>query len=188
MTKIKIGELKNAIKKNEAKSVKIVKYNDLEIEIKQYLPIENKIALAKSIYESVAKTEDGLQVINKNSLNIAQSVLMIEFYTNLTLPKDTIEAYDLIISSGIYDFIIDGIEDDELDRTMTVIKNYFESEKEEFEQRNNFIYTVKTFLNNLPSMDKMMNTLEEAKKEINSFSPDNVKFVQEFLKVNKGDK
>lgn len=192
MSKILVKDLREALNRNKKEDVKTVDFNGLQLEIKQYLTISEKLTLIKSIFESAIDRDNGLHILNGNSLDIAYRVLLVQTYTNLTLPKNIVESYDMLVSSGLYDTIYNNIPDNEILDIQMLLNNHIDAEKDEYEQKNTIQYIIKDLLSGLidklPSKEEAEEFIKKASEEINNMNPDNLKFVQDFLKSTKGDK
>jgi len=190
MSKTTVKQLREILKQNKKENIK-AEYNGLLLEIRQYLPITEKITLIKSIFESAIDRDNGLHILNKNSLDIAYRILLVQTYVpNLTLPKNTIEAYDLLCESGLYDFIYENIPTTELIDIEVGLKNHIETERDEYEQRNTIQYIIKDLLSGLidklPSKEEAEEFVKMASKEIEGFDPNKMEFVKSFLNWNNG--
>lgn len=190
MANIKVGELRN-LQKEFVKDIETINFHGLEIEVKQYLPIEKKLELAYTIYNSCVNTDNGLLVVSENSMDIMKTYFITQYYTNLTLPKDYFEGADLLISTGLYEVIKENIED-EISRLEDIIANIKIQELVKYEQENRLMYIVKEALSKLvdkiPTADEAKKFIEETSKEIENFDPDKMKFVKDFLVANSGGK
>ena len=190
MAKIKVGELRD-IQKEFVKDIDIVNIHGVEIEVVQYLPIDKKIELATAIYKSCVNTDDGLLITSETSRDIATVYLLTQYYTNLTLPQDVLEGYNLLISTGIYEIIKENIID-EVNRVEELVDNIKMEELIKYEQENTIMYVIKNMLNELiskvPTADEAKKLIEEASKEIENFDPEKMKFVKDFLTINSGGK
>lgn len=188
MANIKVGELRN-LQKEFVEDIETINFHGLEIEVKQYLPIEKKLELAYTIYNSCVNTDNGLLVVNENSMDIIKAYFITQYYTNLTLPKDYFEGVDLLVSLGIYEVIKENIED-EIDRIEYIIANIKMQELVKYEQENSIQYIIKDVLNQLiekiPTADEAKKFVEEASKKIENFNPDKLKFVKDFMDKNNG--
>jgi len=100
----KIAFSKLGLKKNT--DVKIIKWNEQEIEVKQYLPIEDKLELVSRVMNQ--------SIDDNNYFNVArlQMFLVLEItfaYTNISFTdkqkEDLFKLYDLIVSSGLWNEI-----------------------------------------------------------------------------------
>ena len=190
MSKIKVGELRD-LQKEFTKDIDVINFHGLEIEVKQYLPIEDKIILATTIYKSSTNDEDGLLAVNENTRDVLTTYLITQYYTNLTLPQDYLEGYDILISTGLYDAIKENIID-EVNRVEEIVDNMIMKGLVEYEQENRLMYVVKEILNELvnkiPTADEAKKFVEEASKEIENFDPDKLQFIKDFLVANSGGK
>lgn len=191
MSKILVKELRETLKQNQRENIKVVDYNGLSLEIKQYLTISEKLTLIKSIFESAIDRDNGLHILNKNSLDIAYKVLLVQTYVpNLTLPKNVIESYDMLYESGLYDFIYENIPSDELIDIEIALNNHIDAEKDEYEQKNTIQYIIKDLLNGLidklPSKEEAEEFVKMASKEIEGFDKDKLNFLKDFQFWNNG--
>lgn len=190
MSKIKVGELRD-LQKEFVKDIDVINFHGLEIEVKQYLPIEDKIILATTIYKSSTNDEDGLLAVNENTRDVLTTYLITQYYTNLTLPQDYLEGYDILISTGLYDAIKENIID-EVNRVEEIVDNMVMKGLVEYEQKNRLMYVVREILNELvnkiPTADEAKKFVEEASKEIENFDPDKLQFIKDFLVANSGGK
>ena len=193
MSKIKIGELRDAIKLEISGREKVnqIYFNELIIDVKNYLTITEKITLAKSIYESAVDTDNGLHIVDGNSLDIAFKVLLTEKYTNLILPKNVIETYDMLVESGLFQMIYSAIPKNEMWDLEEALENHIQAKKDEYEQKNRVQYIIKDLLGGLiekmPDEEDMAKMIAEAKKTMDGFEPDKMEFVKEFLAKTSGE-
>ena len=83
--------------------VKTFTYNDQEIEVKQYLPIQEKLELVGDVVNSVLAT-DSNKFSNLMKLNMFLSLNIVFKYTNITFTEkqkeDLPKLYDLLAGSG----------------------------------------------------------------------------------------
>lgn len=97
----KVAFSKLGLKKNT--DVKIIKWNDQEIEVKQYLPIEEKLNLVSSILN---QSIDDNNYYNVARIHIFTVLEMVFAYTNISFTdkqkEDLLKLYDMIVSSGLW--------------------------------------------------------------------------------------
>ena len=190
MAKIKVGELRN-LQKELINDIRIINFKGLDIEIKQYLPITKKLELASVIYHNCTDDEDGKLVVNKTTRDIVSVYFIAHYYTNLTLPQDVFEGYDLLISMGLYDTIKENIQD-EVNRVEEMVDNMVAKELFAYEQKNSITYIIKQLLeeliDNTPTPEETKKFIEEVSKELENFDPKKMKYVNEFMKLNSGEK
>ncbi len=190
MAKIKVGELRG-LQKELINDVRTVNFKGLDIEIKQYLSITKKIELASVIYHNCTDDEDGKLVVNQTTRDIVSVYFITQYYTNLTLPQDVFEGYDLLVSTGLYDAIKENIQD-EVNRIEEMVDDLAIKELIIYEQENNITYIIKQLLeelnNNIPTPEETKKLVEEVSKELENFDPKKIKYVNEFMKLNSGGK
>ena len=191
MAKIKVKELKNAVELNKTEKIKLIHFDSLEIEVLQTTTFQEKINLVATIFESAIDRDNGLHILNYNSLDLAYKVLLVEKYTNLTLPKDYLQSYDMLVSSGIYNKIYESIPVKELSDLNMVLENYIDTERDKYEQKNTIQHIVKDLLSGLidklPSKDEAEEFIKMASKEIEGFDPEKMEFVKQFLAKTSGE-
>lgn len=109
----KIGLTKLGLKKNT--DIVSIEWNKQIIEIKQYLPMEEKLKVIENI---VNKSLDDNNFANPARLRIHLVLEAMYAYTNINFTdkqkEDFLNLYDLIISSGLWDAIctaMDGFND-----------------------------------------------------------------------------
>ena len=190
MSKITAKDLKEMVK--ELPKIQTIQFNEFSIDVKQHLSILEKVKLISSIYQSAINEDDTLQVINYNSLNIAYKVLVAKEYSDISLPKDTIQAYDILVQTGLYDKIYyDAIPLEERVELENTFDSYIDEKKERYERENALPNIVKNilsgFVEKLPSLDEAKKFIEDASKQIEGFDPNKMKFVNEFLAKTSGE-
>ena len=103
MAKISFTKLK-LTKKNE---IKTLKYNGEEIEVKQYLPIQDKLALISRVISYAA---DQYNFANSVKLDLFLSLEIMYEYTNINFTEKQKEnptkLYDLLEENGLIDAVI----------------------------------------------------------------------------------
>ena len=87
------------------------------VEVKQYLPIEEKLAVISNI---INNTIDDNDFYNPVRLEIFTTLEILYAYTNFNItPKmkeDPFKLYDVVLSSGLYDKILEVMPTEEFDR------------------------------------------------------------------------
>ena len=190
MSKITAKDLKEMVK--ELPKIQTIQFNEFSIDVKQHLSILEKVKLISSIYQSAINEDDTLQVINYNSLNIAYKVLVAKEYSDISLPKDTIQAYDILVQTGLYDKIYyDAIPLEERVELENTFDSYIDEKKERYERENALPNIVKNilsgFVEKLPSLDEAKKFIEDASKQVEGFDPSKMEFVKEFLAKTSGE-
>lgn len=189
MSKTTVGELRNLVKDIEKE--KILEYKGMEIKLITYLPILKKIGLVSSIYQSAINDEDNLCLINYNSLDISFKIMFIETYTNITLPKNIIDAFDLITEIGLFDFVYNKLPESEKVGLQHALDNYIEEKQERYERENSLPNLVGNMLEDalgkIPSGDELKKIVGELGKEMKGFDPAKMDFVKKAIGWNSGE-
>lgn len=117
----KVGLTKLGLSIN--KEVEHFKWNDQDIEIKQYLPIDDKLALCARVINSSA---DDLNYYNPGKLAVYQDIEIIMAYTNINFTEKQLESptklFDLLHSTGFALEIYNRIPDSEIGAITSIIE------------------------------------------------------------------
>lgn len=110
MAKLSLNKL--GLRINDA--IKILNFNDQDIEIKQYLPVNEKLDMISWI---INQSADDLRFYNVGKLDIFKSIAMVQHYTNINFTEKQLEdapkLYDLLVSSKLLKQILELVPDDE---------------------------------------------------------------------------
>lgn len=105
MTKLALSKLKL----NKETEVIKVPFGEVEIEVKQYLPIEEKISIINIILQDCVEEV----TINRAKADALLHIYMVMSYTNLSFTKkerdNLFETYDLLEKNGVIDAIINAL-------------------------------------------------------------------------------
>ena len=109
----KISFTKLGLKVNQ--DVKTIEYNGQNIEVKQYLPIQDKLGLISDVLnDSIAQDKT---FANPVKVDTYMRVAIVEYYTNINFTEkqkeDMAKLYDLLEGSGLIEKIIEAIPEDE---------------------------------------------------------------------------
>ena len=128
----KVSLTKLGLKVNQ--DVKNIEFNEQIIEIKQYLPINEKLELISSVINSAA---DENNFSNPVKENVFLTLEILYHYTNINFTdkqkEDPVKLYDLVVSSGLVNKVTDLIPEEELDE---VINGVAQSVKAIYTYRN----------------------------------------------------
>lgn len=106
----KIAYSKLGLNKIVNKEPSIIEFNDQQIEVVQYLPIEKKLDLISDIINS---SLDDNTYYNPCRIEIFMLTKIIEAYTNLTITdkqkEDIFKFYDQLVASGFAEKVLDNI-------------------------------------------------------------------------------
>ena len=110
------------------KENEIINWNDQEIEIKQYLPVNEKLELISRIINNSAEDK---KFYNVGKIEIFTTLEIIFAYTNINFTdkqkEDVCKLYDLFMSSDLMDEIFAHIPESELDWISDTVKDTIES-------------------------------------------------------------
>lgn len=113
--------------------IKNVEYNGQNIEVKQYLPINDKATIVATILNYTLNNGEN-RFPNPLQIEVFTLLQVIEKYTNITFTdkqkEDPAKLYDLITSSGLWNVIVDNLNMDDyhllLKHIDKSIKSYYE--------------------------------------------------------------
>ena len=118
-------------------SVTFVTFNDIEIEVKQYLPINEKLQLISNVINAASDENNFSNPIKEDLFGTLE---IIYAYTNLGFTEkqkeDPIKLYDDMISSGFADAIIKEIPSEEYN---TIVNGINECTKAIYTYRNSLL-------------------------------------------------
>ena len=105
-----------------------ITFNDQVIEVKQYLPVNDKLQLISNV---INQSADDNNFANPIKVSVFTVLEMIDFYTNISYTEkqkeDPAKLYDLIISNNLAKTITGAIPQVELDELMSGIKDSVEA-------------------------------------------------------------
>ena len=105
-----------------------ITFNNQVIEVKQYLPVNDKLQLISNV---INQSADDNNFANPIKVSVFTVLEMIDFYTNISFTEkqkeDPSKLYDLIISNNLAKMITGAIPQVELDELMSGIKDSVEA-------------------------------------------------------------
>ena len=100
--------------KKKTPEVKTVKINDVDVEVKQYLPVEEKLQLISNVLNNAV---DDMSFLNPVKLDVYTNLEIVYFYTNLTFTdkqkEDPQKFYDLLEENDVFLTVIQSMDADE---------------------------------------------------------------------------
>ena len=110
-----MAKLKFSKFKFDNPKVNTITFQEQEIEVKTYLPINDKLVMIGNIINNSA---DELKFYNVGKLELFFVLEIVYNYTNISFTDkqkdDVCKLYDTIYSSGLYQLIIDAIGEEEI--------------------------------------------------------------------------
>jgi hypothetical protein len=150
-------------------------YGEQSIEVKEYLPIEEKMEMITSILNSCG--DDNYRFYNPGYLEMQTVLNIVFYYTNLSFTPKQKEnfpkLYDSLVSSGFYKKVIELIPEEEIDFINYVIKKAIKSI---YAYNNSVMGFMETLKKDYSDMD--FNATEIQKK---LGDRENVEFLQKIL-------
>ena len=168
----KVSLTKLGLKVNQ--NIKNIEFNEQIIEVKQYLPINEKLELISSVINSAADENNFSNPIKEN---VFLTLEILYHYTNINFTdkqkEDPAKLYDLVVSSGLVNKITDLIPEEELDE---VINGVAQSVKAIYTYRN----SVLGILENI-SQDYSALNLDATEIQQKLADPDNMALLKQVL-------
>ena len=168
----KVSFTKLGLKKNE--EVGILHINEQDIEVKQYLPINEKLELISSVINSAA---DENNFSNPVKENVFLTLEILYHYTNINFTdkqkEDPVKLYDLVVSSGLVNKVTDLIPEEELDE---VINGVAQSVKAIYTYRNSALGILESI-----SQDYSALHLDATEIQQKLADPDNIALLKQVL-------
>ena len=145
----KVSLTKLGLKVNQ--DVKNIEFNEQIIEIKQYLPINEKLELISSVINSAA---DENNFSNPVKENVFLTLEILYHYTNINFTdkqkEDPVKLYDLVVSSGLVNKVTDLIPEEDLDE---VINGVAQSVKAIYTYRNSVLGILESISKDYSNLD-----------------------------------
>lgn len=168
----KVSFTKLGLKKNE--EVGILHINEQDIEVKQYLPINEKLELISSVINFAA---DENNFSNPVKENVFLTLEILYHYTNINFTdkqkEDPVKLYDLVVSSGLVNKVTDLIPEEELDE---VINGLAQSVKAIYTYRNSALGILESI-----SQDYSALNLDATEIQQKLADPDNMALLKQVL-------
>ena len=168
----KVSFTKLGLKKNE--EVGILHINEQDIEVKQYLPINEKLELISSVINSAA---DENNFSNPVKENVFLTLEILYHYTNINFTdkqkEDPVKLYDLIVSSGLVNKVTDLSPEEELDE---VINGVAQSVKAIYTYRNSALGILESISKDYSNLD-----LDATEIQQKLADPDNMALLKQVL-------
>ena len=168
----KVSLTKLGLKVNQ--DVKNIEFNEQIIEVKQYLPINEKLELISSVINSAA---DENNFSNPVKENVFLTLEILYHYTNINFTdkqkEDPVKLYDLVVSSGLVDKVTDLIPEEELDE---VINGVAQSVKAIYTYKNSVLGILESI-----SQDYSALNLDATEIQQKLADPDNMALLKQVL-------
>ena len=168
----KVSLIKLGLKVNQ--DIKNIEFNEQIIEVKQYLPINEKLELISSVINSAA---DENNFSNPVKENVFLTLEILYHYTNINFTdkqkEDPVKLYDLVVSSGLVNKVTDLIPEEELDE---VINGVAQSVKAIYTYRNSVLGILESISKDYSNLD-----LDATEIQQKLADPDNMALLKQVL-------
>lgn len=108
----KLAFTKLGLKVND--EIKTIEFNEQSVEVKQYLPVNEKLEV---IAEVLNNSADDNNFANPVKVDVYTAIAVLEAYTNISFTEkqkeNVTKLYDAVVSTGLYNSVIEAIPDDE---------------------------------------------------------------------------
>lgn len=155
----KVSFTKLSLTKNQ--DVKILNWNNQDIEIKQYLSVKDKMELVSNVLNYSHDGESNFA--NPIKLDVYTTLEILYFYTNINFTdkqkEDALKLYDLFIGNGLYSKIIELIPTEEYYDLLNTIQ---ESVEAIYAYQNSVMGILDNVVNDYSNLD--LNASEIQKK------------------------
>ena len=162
---------------NIDKSIKTININDCEINVLQYLPIEDKNSL---IYLALQNAEENGEY-NLLKVDMYIGLYTIYMFTDLEFTddekNDPIKLYDELMSNDVISVVTAAIPEYERDYIARMLDETMRNRRA---YRNTIASVIHSFINDLPK------NAEVAKDIVKQFNPEDFMQVIEFAKAANG--
>jgi len=153
----------------------VIELNGQQVEVKQYLPLGDKIAMLE---DTISKIEVGKEYINPVQRDVLINLAIIENYSNISITKAQKEklyaTYDSIVLNDIFNKIVEVIPDEEIaevigwyDEILLELNKYSNSAKGIVDSLSNSYDSTKLNLDELlqnikdPAMEEFIKNLSK---------------------------
>ena len=171
MAKVTFNKL-NLTKNTEIKNIDI---NENIIEVKQYLPVEEKLELISYIV-NMAHDED-YNFSNPVKVEVFAGIGIIKYYTNITFTEKQLEnpakIYDLLNSNNVINNVIAAIPSNEYDEIRTGIEDTINSI---YQYQNSVLGILDTIGQDYSDLNLEADTINQKLS-----NPDNMKLLRDVL-------
>jgi hypothetical protein len=172
MAKVSFSKL--GLSKNT--NINTIEYNGQNIEVKQYLPINDKATLVATILNYTLNNGEN-RFANPLQIEVFTLLQVIEKYTNITFTEkqkeDPAKLYDLIVSSGFWGVIAEALNAEDYN----VLLNYID---EAIKSYYNYYNSVFGILDSINSDYNNMN-LDATEIQKKLADPENMSLLRDVL-------
>lgn len=149
-------------------SINTIVFNDQEIEVKQYLPINEKLDLIAAVINQAA---DDNNFMNPVKTEVFMKLEIVFRYTNISFTdkqkEDLVKLYDLMDSNKLFDAIIDEIPENEYN---SIVDGVMDCSEAIYTYQNSVMGVLERISTDYDNMDLNLNTLKEKLEDLGDVS------------------
>ena len=146
--------------------VKTVEFNEQTIEVKQYLPVNDKLELISNVINSSA---DDNNFANPVKISIFTTLEILYHYTNLTFTEkqkeDPAKLYDIVISADLVKEVVNAIPEEEYEE---IISGISESVNAIYDYRNSIFGILDTITADYSNLNLDATNIQKALADPNN--------------------
>lgn len=186
MAMINVKDLREYAKEMKGDNLIKINIGGMDVEILKHTTMVEKVSFAGNLYNLVIISEDEKHVVDELMYDILYMNIFINKYTNIKLPKDNVEAYSLIVDTGIYNAVYNAMNEIEREELERVIADYFYEKKQEYLQEHDTGVVVKLLIENLtsliPSAEEMEGMFAKLGKDVDEINFEDLKGISQVAK------
>ena len=155
----KVSFTKLGLSKEKMNQNTTIHFNEQTIEIKQYLPINEKLELVGRV---IGKSADENNFANPVKLDVFAALEIMYAYTNINFTdrqkEDEIKLYDLFVASGLWDKVMHAIPAEEYSKLISAIHACAEAI---YTYRNSILGLLETISSDYDNLNLDIETIRE---------------------------
>lgn len=191
MKVVRVGDLRGHRKELEDNVLETAyKFGERTLFVKQFLPTAEKNALFSTVIDTIEPVHDNLGVSGDDIIVIDMWVKteIVKAYSNVNLPADVVEAYDLVQSCNLYNNVVNSLPGQEYSELMFLYHNNLETLKQKYPGRQDvlsllgeLVGSVKNGLANMDSGLPSSDEIDSLKRSLDNLDSAKIQEVREFV-------
>ena len=173
MAKVSYANMK--LKMNE--NIKEVQLGETKIEVKQYLPIEDKYSFLNIVLQNSLEND----IYHPVKVDMYFHLYLVYLYTNINFTdkqkEDESKLFDVLLTNGVIGSVIANMPKDEYDVLVSLLNQMIEKNEK---YKTTFAGIIGRFINDLPAQ------ADAAMKIVENFDPNKFQEVVAFAQAANG--
>ena len=173
MAKVSYANMK--LKMNE--SIKEVQLGETKIEVKQYLPVEEKYSFLNIVLQNSLEND----IYHPVKVDMYFHLYLVYLYTNINFTdkqkEDESKLFDVLLTNGVIGSVIANMPKDEYDVLVSLLNQMIEKNEK---YKTTFAGIIGRFINDLPAQ------ADAAMKIVENFDPNKFQEVIAFAQAANG--